>query len=91
MFVNKYDDYIEECLNEAEVVLIPYEFVSAACVTDLEGNEYIVELEEVEELFDDEEGLSAQGIESVRCVIDMELVKQTVRDLSEDLLKVLYA
>lgn len=76
---------IDRYLNEADAHVIPEEFVTAACVTNLDGEEYFVTLDEVTEILSNGP-LDEQGIESVRAIVNMEKIKLTVLNLSNSIL-----
>ena len=81
---NKYDK-IDQYLDEVETYVVPEEFISAACITDLNGDEYYITFEEASEIINNG-SLKEQGIQQIRAIIDMEMVKSVVIALSEDIL-----
>jgi len=85
---DKYE-HIDKFLEEAEAFVVPEEFISAACVIYTNGDEYLVSFEEAAEIFD-AGPLSEQGIQSIRAIIDMEVVKQEVIDLSNEIMQFAY-
>lgn len=80
-------DFLDEILEEIDVVVIPVEFISSACITDLDGNDYYVSIEEAAEIMNSGESFTDQGISAIRAVVDMELVKEVVIELSERIIK----
>jgi hypothetical protein len=84
MASSKYD-HIDQFLEEAEAYIIPEEYISAACVTDIDGNEYRVTFEEVAEILGNGP-LKDQGIVSVKAIINMEVVKKDVMALTDEIL-----
>lgn len=84
MAKKKYD-YIDRFLEEADTYIVPEEFISAACITYLNGDEQYITFEEASDIIANG-SLKAQGISSIRAIIDMEVVRNTVIDLSEQIL-----
>ncbi|MNK56468.1 hypothetical protein D3C87_755090 [compost metagenome] len=84
MAKKKYD-YIDRFLEEADTYIVPEEFISAACVTYLNGDEQYITFEEASDIISNG-SLKAQGIKQIRAIIDMEVVKDTVIELSEQIL-----
>lgn len=77
---------IDRYLNEADAHVIPEEFVTAACVTNYDGEEYFITLDEVNEIMSNGP-LDEQGIESIRAIINMEKVRRTVVKLSDSVMQ----
>ncbi len=67
--------HLDEFLEDADAHVIPEEFISAACVTYTNGDEYIMSFEEAAELME-EGSLADQGIDYIRAIIDMEVVRE---------------
>jgi hypothetical protein len=84
MAKDNHDD-IDRYLDEVETLVIPEEFITAACITDLNGDEYYVTYDEAAEIMSNG-SLRRQGISQVRAIVDMEFVKETVVELSEQIL-----
>lgn len=82
---NRYED-IDKFLDEVEINVIPEEFISAACVTSLDGDEYLVTFDEAAEIFENGD-LEEQGIKAVRAIINMRIVRETVYELARNCMK----
>ena len=82
-----FEDLLDKILSEIEPDLIPAEFVSAACVTDLEDEVYIISREELEEIMLEETTLEEQGIAEIGLILNLEEVKETILKFSEIILK----
>lgn len=78
-------DYIDQFLEEADTVIVPEEFISAACVTYKNGEEHYITFDEASELIN-KGSYNSQGIESIRAVIDLKAVRKVVADLTEEVL-----
>jgi hypothetical protein len=84
MAKRKYDE-IDRYLEEADTIIVPQEYISAACVTDLDGNDYYISFDEVADIMSSG-SLESQGIKHIRAIIDMDVVRETVIELSERIL-----
>lgn len=84
MAKDKYD-HIDQFLEEADALIVPEEFISAACITKMNGDEYYITFEEASEIISNGP-LREQGIKYIRAIIDMEVVKEVVIALSEEIL-----
>jgi len=82
---NRYED-IDKFLEEVEINVIPEEFITAACVTNLDGDEYLVSFDEAAEIFENG-SLEDQGILAVRAIINMREVRETVYQLSKQCMR----
>lgn len=86
MASSKYE-HIDQFLEEAEAYIIPEEYIKAACITDIDGEEYYVSFEEVAEILSNG-SLKDQGISSVKAIINMEEVRKDVIALTDEILAV---
>jgi hypothetical protein len=78
---------LDKILAEIEPDHVPEEFVSGACVTDLEGETYIISREELNEIMMDDESLEDQGIDEIGLILNLAEVKETIRHFAEIILK----
>ena len=79
-------DYIDQFLEDADAVMVPEEYISAACVIYTNGEEQYVTFDEASDLINNG-SLKSQGIKSIRAIIDMEYVRGIVIDLTEQILE----
>ena len=87
MATQEFEDLLDKILSEIEPEHVPAEFVSAACVTDLEDEVYIISREELEDIMVDDESLEDQGIAEIGLILNLSEVKDTIRNFSEIILK----
>lgn len=87
MATQEFEDLLDKILSEIEPEHVPAEFVSAACVTDLEDEVYIISREELEDIMLDDESLEDQGIAEIGLILNLSEVKDTIRNFSEIILK----
>lgn len=87
MATQEFEDLLDKILSEIEPDTVPAEFVSAACVTDLEDEVYIISREELEEIMLDEDSLEEQGIAEIGLILNLAEVKETIRNFAEIILK----
>lgn len=78
---------LDRILADIEPDHVPAEFVSAACITDLDDEVYIITREELEEIWLAEETLEEQGIAEIGLILNLTEVKETIRFYSEIILK----
>lgn len=79
-------DGLDRIISEIEPDHIPAEFVSAARITDLDGDTYIVTAEELEDIMMDEASLEEQGIKNIGLILDVESIKAAINEYSEIIL-----
>lgn len=84
MAKRKYDE-IDRYLEESDTIIVPHEYISAACVTDLDGNDYYISFEEVSDIMSSG-SLESQGIKHIRAIVDMDVVRESVIELSDSVL-----
>ena len=87
MATQEFEDLLDKILSEIEPDHVPAEFVSAACITDLDDEVYIISREELEEIMADEESLEDQGIAEIGLILNFAEVKDTIRHFAEIILK----
>lgn len=87
MATQEFEDLLDKILSEIEPDHVPAEFVSAACVTDLEDEVYIISREELEEIMLDDDSLEEQGIAEIGLILNLAEVKETIRNFAEIILK----
>lgn len=78
---------LDRILAEIETDQIPAEFVSAALVTDLDGDVYQISCDELEEIMLDDASLEDQGILEIGLILNLAKVKETICHFSEIILK----
>jgi hypothetical protein len=83
------EEDLTRIIYSADVEHIPPEFVSAARIIDFEGESTDITPEEFEEMTNSEITLSEMGIESVRLVLDLNVVKNTIKYHSEMILSII--
>jgi hypothetical protein len=87
MATPEFEDLLDKILAEIEPDHVPSEFVSAACVTDLDDDVRIITREELEEIMMDEASLEDQGISEIGLILNLAEVKDCIRHFSEIILK----
>ena len=78
---------LDRILAEIEPDHVPAEFVSAACVTDMDGEVYIISREELEEILSGELSLEDQGIDEIGLILNLPEIKETIQHYAEIILK----
>lgn len=81
--IDELDAMIEDSIGQA----VPYEFVSAAKVTDIHGKTHIITKEELMELYSNTDSHARDYITKVNIAIDIESVRRAVLEISESLSK----
>lgn len=79
-------DDLDRILEDLDLQHIPEEFVTAARVTDLDGDVRIVGGEELEEIMLSPETFREQGIRDMRLMLNLELIKESIYEHSERIL-----
>ena len=74
---------LDRILHFTDVDHIPAEFVRAARIVDFEGESKTITPEELEEIMSNQTTLSEMGIQDIRLILDLEIVKRTIRSHSE--------
>jgi hypothetical protein len=74
---------LDRILHFTDVDHIPAEFVRAARIIDFEGESKTITPEELEEIMSNQTTLSEMGIQDIRLILDLEIVKRTIRSHSE--------
>lgn len=87
MVTQESEDLLDKILSEIEPDHVPAEFVSAACVTSLDDEVYMISREELEEIMLDDDSLEEQGIAEIGLILDLAEVKETILHFSEIILK----
>lgn len=87
MATQEFEDALDRILEEIDPDHIPVEFVEGACITDDEDSTYVVSKEELEEIMLDDATLEEQGISEVALIINVPVVKATIRHYAEIILK----
>lgn len=80
---------IDNFLNDAEKIVIPEEYVIAAWIIYKNGDDEYVSAEEAMEIYN-QGSMDEQGIESIRTIVDMELIKDVVIQVSDEILDSIY-
>lgn len=80
-------DELDRILSEIDPDHVPSEFVTAACITDADEQTYYISKEELEEIMLDEASLEEQGIVEVGLILNLIEIKETIKHLSEIILK----
>jgi len=78
---------LDKILAEIEPDHVPAEFVSGACVTDLDGEVYMISREELEDIMADEDSLEDQGIDEIGLILNLAEVKETILHFAGIILK----
>ena len=78
---------LDKILAEIEPDHIPAEFISAACVTDLDDEVFIITREELEEIMESDATLEEQGIAEIGFILNISEVKDAIRHYAEIILK----
>jgi hypothetical protein len=79
-------EFIDKLLTDMEIIVVPSEFISAACITYFNGKERYVSVDEITNIM--QRGpVEEQGIYSVKAVINLDLVKETIEETAENILK----
>lgn len=81
---------LDSLLNELEIEAenIPLEFITAGKITYFNGRTGMVDRKELAIIMNDDETPEEQGIREIRFLIDMDLVKKTIMDITENILTV---
>jgi hypothetical protein len=87
MMTQDSEDLLDTILREIEPDHVPAEFVSAACVTSLEDEVYMITNEELEKIMMDEDTLEEQGIAEIGLILNLAEVKETIHHFCEIILK----
>lgn len=87
MATQEFEDLLDKILSEIEPDHVPAEFVTGACVTDLEDEVYVISREELEEIMLDDDSLEDQGIAEIGLILNLAEVKETIRNFAEIILK----
>lgn len=80
-------DELDRILSEIDPDHVPSEFVTAACITDCDEQTYYISREELEEIMLDEASLEEQGIVEVGLILNLIEIKETIKHLTEIILK----
>jgi hypothetical protein len=80
------EEDLDRILHATDVDHIPAEFVRAARIVDFEGESKTITPDELEEIMNSQIGLAEMGISDIRLVLDLEIVKNTIRGHSENIL-----
>ena len=78
---------LDKILAEIEPDHIPAEFISSACVTDLDDEVFIITREELEEIMGSDATLEEQGIAEIGFILNISEIKDTIRHYAEIILK----
>jgi hypothetical protein len=78
---------LDKILNEMDVDHIPAEFVKSARISYLEGESQIISPEELESIVSHHISLEDLGISTIGLILDLDIIKRTVREHSETILK----
>ena len=85
------EDELDGILISLEPEYIPSEFIVAAHVISLDGDEYMITVEEFNEMHDIdgnlEDTLEENGILEVSLILDTKKIKKTIRKYSKKLLR----
>ena len=77
------EEDLDRILHTTDVDHIPAEFVRAARIVDLEGESKTITPEELEEIMSSQTALAEMGIQDIRLILDLEIVKRSIRSHSE--------
>ncbi len=78
---------LDRILDEMEVDHIPAEFVQSAKIVYMQGRIQHVSAEELETIMNHETSLEEMGIRDIGLVLDLEIIKTTIRKYSEIILQ----
>lgn len=83
------EDYLfmESVINKIDITYIPEYLVSSVEVHRIDGTVECLDPEEVDEIINNEESFSSQGISSMRYTIDFPLVREIVEREAKTILK----
>ena len=79
-------DNLDRIIQDIEPGYIPAEFVSAARLTDDNGDSYIVSIDELEAMMMEADSLLDLGFEKVELVLNKEEIKAAIKENSEYIL-----
>lgn len=78
-------DFIYKLLEEVDFVVIPEEFISAACIREFSGEEYIIPYDQIDEMLDSGE-FEDDEIESIEAIINLPMVRKRIQEITENIL-----
>lgn len=77
---------LDAILEALEPEHIPSEFVAAGKVTYLTGRISVISKKKLEAIMDSEQPLEEQGIKEIRLLINMDVVRETIQEITENIL-----
>lgn len=82
----KNQEDLDRILDEMDVDHIPAEFVKSARIVYTQGKTQNISAEELEDIINHETSLEDLGIKDIGLVLDLEIIKTTIRKYSEEIL-----
>lgn len=78
---------LDRILDEMDVNHVPAEFVKSARIVYAEGETVTITPEKLEDIMNDDNSLEELGISNIGLVLDLEVMKSTIRKYSEIILR----